>query len=94
MMELVRGSVMTLSRSGASSPPWMLKESIMSLVSLYSIPDATSRGSSTSTDSQLKKSWTVAPPNALEPHRGKRIWKGDDPRQYDRLWTRDQEQGL
>ena len=71
MMEPVRGSVMTLSRSGASSPPWMLKESIRTLVSLYSIPDATSRGSSTSTDSQLKKSWTVAPANALERGFGK-----------------------
>lgn len=66
MMESVRGSVMTLSRSGAFSPPWILKDSIMSWVSLYRTPVATSSGSRIRTDSQLKKSWTVAPANALE----------------------------
>lgn len=66
MMESVRGSVMTLSRSGAFSPDWMLKDSITRLVSLYRTPVATSRGRRMSTDSQLKKSWTVAPANALE----------------------------
>lgn len=64
-MESVRGSVMTLSRSGASSPDWMLKESIKTWVSLYRTPVATSSGRRISTDSQLKKSWTVAPANAL-----------------------------
>lgn len=66
MMESVRGSVMTLSRSGAFSPVWMLKESMRRRVSLYRTPVATSRGRRISTDSQLKKSWTVAPANALE----------------------------
>ncbi len=56
---------MTFKRSGASAPVWMLKESIISLVSLKRYPEATSRGNSTRTDSQLKKSWTVAPANAL-----------------------------
>lgn len=66
MMELVRGSVMTLSRSGASSPDSKLKDSIMRWVSLYKTPVATSKGRRISTDSQLKKSWTVAPAKALE----------------------------
>lgn len=57
---------MTLSRSGASSPPSMLKDSITRWVSLYSTPVATSKGRRISTESQLKKSWTVAPANALE----------------------------
>lgn len=65
MMFLVRGSVMTFSRSGASAPVWISKESMISLVSLKRNPEATSRGNSTNTDSQLKKSWTVAPANAL-----------------------------
>lgn len=66
MMDSVSGSVMTLSRSGASSPVWMLKDLIMRSVSLYRTPVAASRGSRISTDSQLKKSWTVAPAKALE----------------------------
>lgn len=66
MMELVRGSVMTLSRSGAFSPVWILKDSMTRWVSLYRTPVATSRGRRTSTDSQLKKSWTVAPAKALQ----------------------------
>lgn len=70
MMESVRGSVMTLRSSGEFSPLWMWKESMMSLVSLYRNPEATSKGSRTRTDSQLKKSWTVAPPNALYGVRG------------------------
>ena len=65
-MEFVRGSVMTLSRSGASSPLSILKDSIMSWVSLYRTPVATSKGRRINTESQLKKSWTVAPANALE----------------------------
>lgn len=66
MMFLVSGSVMTLSKSGASWPVWMWNESMRSLVSLYRTPVAASRGSNINTDSQLKKSWTVAPANALE----------------------------
>lgn len=66
MMESVRGSVMTLSSSGASSPVSMLKDSMMSRVSLYRTPVATSRGRRISTESQLKKSWTVAPAKALK----------------------------
>lgn len=66
MIESVRGSVMTFSRSGASSPVWMLKDSTRRRVSLYRTPVAASKGRRTSTDSQLKKSWTVAPANALK----------------------------
>lgn len=66
MIESVRGSVMTLSRSGASSPVWILKDSMRRWVSLYRTPVAASRGRRINTESQLKKSWTVAPANALE----------------------------
>ncbi|KAG7264654.1 hypothetical protein CRUP_032061 [Coryphaenoides rupestris] len=55
--------------SSRASPLWMLKESMMSLVRTYRYPVATSRGSSTRTDSQLKKSCTVAPANALRRRR-------------------------
>lgn len=65
MMESVSGSVMILSRSGASSPDWMWKDLIMRWVSFSRTPVATSSGSSTSTESQLKKSCTVAPAKAL-----------------------------
>ena len=67
MMAVVSGSVMTLSSFGASSPDWMLKESIRRPVSLNRTPVAASRGRRINTDSQLKKSWTVAPANALKP---------------------------
>lgn len=65
MMDFVSTSVITFSRSGAS-PLSRWKESMMSLVTTYKYPVATSRGSSTNTDSQLKKSWTVAPAKALD----------------------------
>lgn len=57
---------MTLSKSGASSPLCILKDLITMSVSLYSTPVAASKGRRISTESQLKKSWTVAPANALE----------------------------
>lgn len=66
MMDEVKGFVMTLRRSGAFSPVWMLKDSIIRWVSLYRSPVATSSGRRMRIDSQLKKSWTVAPANALE----------------------------
>ena len=65
MMSLVKGSVMILSRSGASRPPRMLKEATTSRVMWCRYPVAASRGSSTRTDSQLKQSCTVAPAKAL-----------------------------
>lgn len=66
MMEVVRGSVMTLSSFGAFSPDSMLKDLIRMSVSLKRAPVAASSGRRISTDSQLKKSWTVAPANALK----------------------------
>lgn len=65
MMSLVKGSVMIFSSPGASWPPWMLKEATTSRVAWYRYPVATSRGSRTRTDSQLKQSCTVAPAKAL-----------------------------
>lgn len=69
MMDFVRGSVMTFSRSGASSPLSRLKESMMSCVSFNRTPVAASNGRRMSTDSQLKKSCTVAPAKALKQQR-------------------------
>ena len=65
MMSLVKGSVMILSRSGASRPPRMLKEATTSRVMWCRYPVAASRGSSTRTDNQLKQSCMVAPAKAL-----------------------------
>lgn len=66
MMSLVTGLVMTLSISGASSPGRSLKLLTNSCDKRTMTPLANSSGSRTSTDSQLKQSWTVAPANALQ----------------------------
>lgn len=65
MMSLVKGSVMIFSRSGASFPLRMLKVATTRRVTWCRYPVTTSSGSSTSTDSQLKQSCTVAPAKAL-----------------------------
>lgn len=64
-MSLVKGSVMIFSRSGASFPLRMLKVATTRRVTWWRYPLTTSSGSRTSTDSQLKQSWTVAPAKAL-----------------------------
>lgn len=65
IMSLVTGSVMTFSSSGASSPGCSLKTLTSHWDRWVMTPLATSKGNSTSTDSQLKQSWTVAPAKAL-----------------------------
>lgn len=77
MMSLVKGSVMIFSRSGASFPLRMLKVATTRRVTWCRYPLTTSSGSSTSTDSQLKQSCTVAPAKALRG--GAHVWAGGSP---------------
>lgn len=72
IISLVRGSVMTLRSSGASSPLLSCSVSTTACESRLSSPLAASRGRSTNTDNQLKQSWTVAPANALEKRKRKK----------------------